>query len=223
MPTPRVRNSQLRMLALWPGLFIQPRITAAASPWPRAMFSPPIPDMPALVARSHGVLPSGSVWSKKPRTAMSLLNAPASPASGGFARTGPQPACARSWFTRVSTAVSSAEWPAEVGGTAGAAGAEVFGAEGFGFTGVGVGLACGVFAGSVEGDGEGEGEGLADGDGEAEGVGEEEEGRVLAPAEARPERLARPPCCSSALSGLGEAWASASAVFASEPAAVTPT
>lgn len=97
------------MFALWPGLSIQAVITDAASPWPRAMFSAARPESPALAARSHGLFPSGSVWSKKPRVAMSLLKAPASAASGGFARTGPHPAWARAWFTRVTTATSSAE------------------------------------------------------------------------------------------------------------------
>lgn len=73
------------MFALWSGLFIQAFITAVASPWPRAMFSPPRPAIPALVARSQGLLPSGSSWLKKPRVAMSRLKAPASAASGGLA------------------------------------------------------------------------------------------------------------------------------------------
>ena len=49
-------------------------MTAWALAWPRAMFSPPRSVMPASSARSQGVSPSGSVWSKKPRRAMSSLN-----------------------------------------------------------------------------------------------------------------------------------------------------
>ncbi len=40
MPTPMSLNAQLRMLARWPGLFIQESITASGVCWPMAMFSP---------------------------------------------------------------------------------------------------------------------------------------------------------------------------------------
>ena len=40
MPTPMSLNEQLRMLARWPGLFIQESITACGVCWPSAMFSP---------------------------------------------------------------------------------------------------------------------------------------------------------------------------------------
>lgn len=39
-PTPMFLKEQLRMFALWPGLFIQDSMTAAAVRWPWAMFSP---------------------------------------------------------------------------------------------------------------------------------------------------------------------------------------
>ncbi len=39
-PTPMSLNEQLRMLARWPGLFIQDSITASGVCWPMAMFSP---------------------------------------------------------------------------------------------------------------------------------------------------------------------------------------
>ena len=55
------------------GLFIQESITERALAWPRAMFSPPRPLTPAASARSQGLRPSGSVWEKKPRPAMSSL------------------------------------------------------------------------------------------------------------------------------------------------------
>lgn len=114
------------MFARWPSLFIQESITACAFAWPRAMFSAARPRTPDLEARSHGVRPSGSVWSKKPRAAMSSLKSWASEASEALAVSGLQPAFARSWLTRASTADRTEE-------SAGAealrvAGAEVFGA-----------------------------------------------------------------------------------------------
>jgi hypothetical protein len=50
-------------------------MTARTSAYPRAMFSPPRLWMPRLAARSQGVQPSGSVWEKKSRLAMSSLKA----------------------------------------------------------------------------------------------------------------------------------------------------
>lgn len=38
--TPTLRNRQLRMFARWPGLLIHAFMTAPASGWPQAMFSP---------------------------------------------------------------------------------------------------------------------------------------------------------------------------------------
>src|SRR5689334_11162321 len=96
------------MLARCPGLFIQAVITAWASAWPRAMFSPPRLLMPSFLARSHGVWPSGSVWSKKSRAAMSSLNACARPSSLEFSVRATQPALARSVLTRDSTAARTA-------------------------------------------------------------------------------------------------------------------
>lgn len=56
-------KSGLRMLARWPGLFIQPRTTSAGERWPHAMFSPMVRRRePAAAARSQGRLPSGEVW-----------------------------------------------------------------------------------------------------------------------------------------------------------------
>lgn len=132
----------------------------------------------------------------------------------GFARTGPHPAWARSWFTRARTAASSEEWPSPVAGTGttglGAAGlgAAGLGAAGLGAAGLGAAV---VFTGSgalVDGEGVGEGEAETEGDGEADGVGE----ALLASAEgtARPGSPVRPPCCWRELpaSGVGEALAS---------------
>lgn len=160
--------------------------------------------MPALVARSQGVLPSGSSWLKKPRVAMSRLKAPANDASGGLARTGPHPASARSWFTRSTTAASSVEWPSRGGRGSGVADFDGAGAGarlvvGAGAVGAGVaGLVRGALAdgalvdgaGVAEGagavlratDGEAEAEAEADGEGEAlgeplgEGLGEADAG-----------------------------------------------
>src|SRR5690348_8297230 len=95
------------MLARWPGLFIQASMTAAASAWPRAMFSPPRSDMPALAARSHGVAPSGSVWSKNPRAAMSSLNFSARFDSALFAERALQPTLDRSSLTSFSTSAAA--------------------------------------------------------------------------------------------------------------------
>ena len=92
------------MFARWPSLFIQASITAWASAWPRAMFSPPSPSTPAAAARSQGVAPSGSVWPKKSRAAMSSLKSWASAVSDALAVTGLQPTFERSWLTRASTA-----------------------------------------------------------------------------------------------------------------------
>src|SRR5690606_11350262 len=133
-PTPRVLKSQFRMFALWPGLSIQAFITASASAWPRAMFSPPRLLMPAAWALSQGVSPSGSVWSKKPRLAMSSLNAVASAASSLLAVTGVQPALARSTLTSRSTSAPAAA-SAELG-----TGVFVF------FSGSGVALRDGAFS-----------------------------------------------------------------------------
>lgn len=51
-----------------------------------------------------GVAPSGSVWPKKSRAAMSSLKSWASAVSGALVVTGLQPTFARSWLTRASTA-----------------------------------------------------------------------------------------------------------------------
>ncbi|EFL02850.1 predicted protein [Streptomyces sp. SPB78] len=112
------------MFARCPGLFIQDSMTAAASAWPRAMFSPPRFPTPAWSARSQGVSPSGSVWSKKPRAAMSSLKAVASEASAPSARTALHPTLARSWLTSARTAAAAAlSSPLGAAATGGCAGA----------------------------------------------------------------------------------------------------
>ncbi len=172
------------MLARWPSLFIQESITAAASAWPRAMFSPPRPVMPAFSARTHGVAPSGSVWSKKPRVAMSELNAPARAASRASAFTGEQPTFARSALTRRRTSASaatprSAVEGAEVFSTGASVVGSGFGAGAFvvgaavvlglaglvtgAFDGALAGVFAGVFVGALVGVGVAFGVGFADG------------------------------------------------------------
>src|SRR5690606_1829531 len=95
-PRPRVLKWPFRMVAVWPGRFIVAAIAAASLAWPRATFSPPGSATPAALARSQGVAPSGSVWSNKPRSAMSSLNAFARPARALSAATGRHPTLARS-------------------------------------------------------------------------------------------------------------------------------
>src|SRR4051812_35007997 len=108
------------MFARWPGLFIQAVITASASAWPRAMFSPPRSVMPRAFARSQGVWPSGSVWSKKPRAAMSSLNAWARPSREELAVSALQPAVARSLLTSDKMAALAAVSLSVLGAVVGA-------------------------------------------------------------------------------------------------------
>src|SRR3954471_1505772 len=88
------------MLARWPSLFIQAVITSEGVCWPMAMFSPPRLVMPSALARSQGLLPSGSVWSKKFLAAMSSLKFWARVFSAGEAVSAAQPFCRRCTFTR---------------------------------------------------------------------------------------------------------------------------
>src|SRR4051812_23364347 len=108
------------MFARWPGLFIQAVITASASAWPRAMFSPPRSVIPRAFARSQGVWPSGSVWSKKPRAAMSSLNAWARPSREELAVSALQPAVARSLLTSDKMAALAAVSLSVLGAVVGA-------------------------------------------------------------------------------------------------------
>lgn len=223
------------MFARWPSLFIQAAITAAASAWPRAMFSPPRPDTLALAARSHGDFPSGSVWSKKPRAAMSSLKFWASEASEELAVTGLQPTLARSWLTRESTAAS-----AEVPG-AGAVDWRAAGAEGEALVAAGLDVLAGaeelfvapaagafeeadgfvrssaaVFVGSDVFDGD------ADGEAEAEGEPASGEPDFVGPLARSAERLAwadadarsagavvEPPCVSRSGALSERTWSAA--------------
>ena len=68
---------------------------------------------PAPAARSHGERPSGSVWEKKPRAAMSALKARASAASGPSCCSAGQPTLVRSVLTSASTSASRASAPPE--------------------------------------------------------------------------------------------------------------
>src|SRR2546430_572216 len=92
------------MFSRCPGLFIQPRITDTASGYPAAMFSPYADQAyPAAVIRWPGSVPSGAVWSKYRRCAMSALCACAAAASRVSGVTAGQPALARSWLTSART------------------------------------------------------------------------------------------------------------------------
>src|SRR5215211_2582430 len=109
---PMLRYPQLRMLARCPGLFIQDCITEAASFCPLAMFSPTDDHLyPALVTRVATVTPSGVLWSKYPRFAMSAECSRAAVVSRLSTDRLGQPAFARSWLTRSKTAASSAASP----------------------------------------------------------------------------------------------------------------
>jgi hypothetical protein len=127
------------------------------------------------LARSHGSTPSGVVWSKKSRRAMSALCPWAAAARRASEWTAPQPCFARSTLTSSTTRALAAS-SAEDGFAAGGFG---FGA---GFAGFGAGLA-----------GAGAGFGLADGDGGREGDGETD-GDVPG---------FEPPCCSLPASEAG--------------------
>src|SRR4051812_42914086 len=130
------------------------------------MFSPPRLAMPAFAARSHGVAPFGSVWSKKPRAAMSSLKDSASFVSELFAARALQPTLARSSLTSFSTSASAAARADTVTGAevfAGALGAVRLGVV-FGLDGVALG-AGGFFDAVFDGVGDAEAEEEAEADG----------------------------------------------------------
>lgn len=157
--------------------------------------------MPAADARSQGVAPLGSVWSKKPWVAMARLKSSASSRSALFAATGLQPTLARSSLTSLSTcawATASSETAAGALGFAGSLVAGREGVVGFGsalggvfgflvFDGVPAGAAGFEAGAEVEGeaeDGEEDGESSADApfDGDwAEGADGADEGERSVP------------------------------------------
>src|SRR5207248_62937 len=125
------------MFSRCPGLFIQPRITDTASGYPAAMFSPYADQAyPAAVIRWPGSVPSGAVWSKYRRCAMSALCARAAAASRASGVTAGQPALARSWLTSASTCAGGSGGPPSRGEGPAAGGVELAGA---GPLGVGLG------------------------------------------------------------------------------------
>src|SRR3954470_1875288 len=193
------------MLALWPGLFIQASMTAAGSDWPRAMFSPPRLVIPACAARSHGVAPLGSVWSKKPWSAMAWLKAPARSASALLAATGLQPTFARSALTSLSTSAAAA---ASVETSTGAVVSFFAGFFSF-WEGVVFGFLLGGAAGFFVGFSAGAG---VEVEAEVEGAGDGEEARSAS-------RLVELP--SSRLSALPEVPPCSAGELVGEPAACT--
>jgi hypothetical protein len=156
------------------------------------MFSPPRLLIPAAEARSHGDLPSGSVWSKKPRAAMSSLNASASLVSEEFAASGLHPTFDRSWLTSLSTSTSAALRADTDAGAALAAGALLAVRDGLLAGRDAVARGAGIPPAVLDGVAEGEADVEAEADAEADGLGDA--GRVaVLPTPASPSRWSAPP------------------------------